>query len=256
MKQLFALAALGLFAAVPVLAAEPAEGGILRKVAPHDRFAPRVRTLNGVGKLTPAEHPSLSGWGTSGLPRWQVPLGHDVSELSLYYLVFEGKNRNLEKLAEKLSGSWVAISGRVEQRSYVLVRRPGRPGEPVLKDARVVSLTVLVVDSLVEAPVRRQVKPLQPVRVTVTAEVKWFGNHYSREPNGLIRGTAKWCPWEGCYIVLNGRTVRLLDLPGDIVDHQGYRGQTFVLVGRLEQRAGGDRGVPPDVLVVESFRRV
>jgi hypothetical protein len=53
---------------------------------------------------------------------------------------------------------------------------------------------------------------------------------------------------------VNGRTIRLQGLPGDVVDQQGYRGQTLVLVGRLERHQDGPR-VPPDVLVVESFRR-
>jgi hypothetical protein len=253
MKQLFALAVLGLFAAVPVLAAEPAEGGLLRKVVPHDKFAPRPRMLSGIGQLTPAEHKPRPGFSTAHLPRWQVVLGDALSEQALYYLVFDGKKKSLEKLADKLKGAWVKVNGRVERRNFPLSRVPRRPGGPVFSDRPHVSLTVLVVDSLEEVPAE-QVGPRQPARVTVKAKLHYVGNSYSRTKEGGIVGTLKGYPWEGCYIVLNGRTVWLVGLPGDLVDYQGYQGQTLVLVGRLERRPGDKVGLTPDALVVESFQ--
>jgi hypothetical protein len=243
MKQLFALAALGLFAAVPL----SATGSTL---VPPDRFPAKPQVLSGIGRLTPAEDASPTGWRTLGLPRWQVRLGEDT-----YYVVFEGKMKEeMEKLAERLSGNWVLVSGRVERRTFEMVRRCNRAGTPFFKDPRVTALNVLVVDGLTDFPMER-VKPAPSVRVTLTAQVHYVGNAYSRMPDGSIIGTLRGHPWEGCYIVLNGRTVRLVGLPGDMVDQQGYRGQTLVLVGRLEHRPTRNPAVPGDVLVVESFRR-
>ena len=61
----------------------------------------------------------------------------------------------------------------------------------------------------------------------------------------------------GCYVELDGRTVRVEGLPGDMADQQGYAGQTLILVGRLGLRPVGRSwgAVPPEVLAVESFRR-
>ena len=165
MKQLFALTALGLFAAVPVLTAGPAEGGILRKIVPHDKLAPRPRMLGGIGRLTPAEHKPRLGCSTELLPRWQIVLGDASSEQTLYYLVFDGKKKSLEKLAGKLKGAWVKVRGRVERRQFPLSRVPHRPGGPVFSDRPHATLTVLVVDSLEEAPVRPDAKPRQPAKV-------------------------------------------------------------------------------------------
>jgi hypothetical protein len=260
MKPLFALTALGLFAAVPVLAAPTAPGTGLG-IVPRQKFPPRLpmpklHLIDGTGKLTPAAYKGLSGWKTGHLPRWQIQLGKDT-----YYLVFSGKNAELEKLAEKLSGSWVNIGGLVERRSFGLGRKPWRPGEPVFQDLKLVSLNVLIVYTLEAAPLK-SILFGEPVRVTVQAKVEWFGNAYRREKNGVISGTCKLCAWEGCYIVLNGRTVRVAGLPGDdVIAQQGYRGQTLVLVGRLEQRPGGGLvtphfgRIPPDVLIVDSFRK-
>jgi hypothetical protein len=92
-----------------------------------------------------------------------------------------------------------------------------------------------------------------PARFVIRAEVKWFGNSYCRMPNGTIAGTCKYCEWEGCYIVVDGKTIRLSALPGnDIVDQQNYRGKTLVLVGLLLQQPLG-KTVPPDVLIVDRF---
>jgi hypothetical protein len=91
-----------------------------------------------------------------------------------------------------------------------------------------------------------------PKHFVIVADIKWAGNHYFHMPGGGIAGTCMLCPWEGCYIVVHGKTIRLADLPGDIVDQQSYRGRTLVLVGRLV-REPGDRLVPPDVLIVEKF---
>jgi hypothetical protein len=91
-----------------------------------------------------------------------------------------------------------------------------------------------------------------PAHFVIRAEVKWFGNYYWRDSNGLIAGTTKYCAWESCYIEVNGRIVRLQGLPGDIVDQYGYRGKTLVLVGRLVQQKTSN-GVPPNVLIVDSF---
>jgi hypothetical protein len=77
-------------------------------------------------------------------------------------------------------------------------------------------------------------------RFVIRAGVKWFGNAYGRDPNGLIYGTLKGCDWESCYIVVDGRKILVAGLPGDIVDQQHYHGKTMVLVGRL-LRFGADR---------------
>src|SRR5262249_18014844 len=145
------------------------------------------------------------------------------------------------------------VRGRVERRSFALGRQPARPGDPVFQDALLVKLNVLVVEALEPTPLESR-RTAEPVRVTVRAEIKWFGNSHSRGPGGVIISTCKWSPWGGCYIELEGRRVRVQGLPGDIVEQYGYRGQTFVLVGRLERQEGDPR-VPPDVLIVESFRR-
>jgi hypothetical protein len=164
MKKLLALAALGLIAPVAVLADEPAEGGDARSIVPQGKFSPGPRVLSGIGQLMPAEHKPRPGFAATHLPRWQVVLGDDVSEQALYYLVFDGK-KDLEKLADKLKGAWVKVRGRVERRQFPLSRVPHRPGGPVFADRPHATLTVLVVDSLEEAPVRRDAKPLQPARV-------------------------------------------------------------------------------------------
>jgi hypothetical protein len=244
MKKLLALTALGLFAATSVNASAVSLGGL-----PPPRLKPDAPVLSGLARLRPAVYDSLDGWRTSYLPRWQVQLGGNT-----YYLVFQGKG-DLEKLVEKNRDVWWwRISGRVERRTYVLGRQPDRPGAPVFQDARVVPLTVLVVESLEPTPLE-SIRPAESGRVTVRATVRWYGNAYGRMPDGSIIGTLKGCPWEGCYIVVNGTTIRLQGLPGDMVTQQGYAGQTLVLVGRLV-RHEGDRMVPPDVLVVESFQRV
>jgi hypothetical protein len=244
MKPFFALTALCLFGTFSLHASERAPGGLLPPGGPK----PDNPVLGGLARLRPAVHEPMPGWNTSGLPRWQADFRGRT-----YYLVFDGKC-NLEQLVEKNRDVWWwKIRGRAEARSFVLVRKPWPPAAPVLKDARIVTLNVLVVESLETTPLENAC-PAESARITVTAKVGWFGNSYSREPNGTICGTCKWCPWEGCYIMLNGGKVRLQGLPGDIVTQQGYRGQTLVLTGRLE-RQGDDPRVPPDVLVVESFRR-
>jgi hypothetical protein len=237
MKRLFACTALCLFGTLPLHAADCPVG------------KPTAPVLSGLARLRPAVHEPMPGWtAESRLPRWQVHLGGRT-----YYLVFDGK-KDLQTLVEKNREVWWwKVRGRAEYRTFTLVRKSARPGDPVLKDARVLQLNVLVVESLVPT-LLEVLRRAESVRVNVCAEIKWFGNSYSREPNGLIRSTPKWCPWEGCYIMLEGRRVRVLGLPGDIVDQQGYRGQTLVLVGRLERQDGGPN-VPPDVLVVESFQR-
>jgi len=152
---------------------------------------------------------SLHGWKTSYLPRWQAQLGGNT-----YYLVFQGK-RNLEELVEKNRDVWWwKIRGRVEQRTYGLGRQPARPGDSVFQDLRPVVLNVLVVESLETTPLE-SIRPIESGRVTVRATVRWHGNAYGRLPNGMTVGTLKGYPWEGCYIVLEGRTVRLKGLPGD-----------------------------------------
>jgi hypothetical protein len=104
-----------------------------------------------------------------------------------------------------------------------------------------------------------------PAHFAIRAEVKWFGNAYGRDLNGGIIGTLKGCDWESCYIVVDGRKVLVEGLPGDIVDQQGYNGQTLILVGRLV-RFGADRRQHGQltgfrthlagVLIVERFYRV
>jgi hypothetical protein len=254
MKKLLALTALGLLAPAAVLAAEPAVGGPERPIVPPFKLPQPTRFLIGIGQLMPAEYKPRPGFDIRNLPRWQIVLGNDTSEQSLYYLVFDGK-KDLEKLADKLKGTWVQIKGHVERRQFPLNRVPRRPGGPVFADRPHTTLTVLVVDSLEVAPVRPDARPLQQARVTVTAEVKYVGNAYTLMPDGTLQSTAVGYPWEGCYIVLNGRRVRLEGLPGDIVHHQSYHGQTLVLSGRLEHRRVPP-GWPSDVLVVESFRGV
>jgi hypothetical protein len=108
-------------------------------------------------------------------------------------------------------------------------------------------------------------KRSDPDHFVIRAEVRWFGNAYGRDPNGGIYGTLKGCDWESCYIVVDGRTILVAGLPGDIVDQQGYNGQTLVMVGRLV-RFGADRrqhgkltGFRTQlggVLIVERFYRV
>jgi hypothetical protein len=244
MKKLLALTAVGLFAAASVNASAAPLGGL---VPPHG-LKPDAPVLSGVARLRPAVYDSLRGWQTSHLPRWQAQLGGNT-----YYLVFPGKG-NLEELVEKRRDVWWwKIRGRVEQRRFVLGRQSARPGDPVVQDALLVSLTVLVVEGLETTPLE-SIRPAESGRVSVRATVKWYGNAYGRMPDGSIIGTLKGYPWEGCYIELDGRKVRLQGLPGDRVTQQNYDGQTLVLVGRLERREG-DRQVPPDVLVVESFQR-
>ncbi|MCI0455588.1 MAG: hypothetical protein L0Z62_01245, partial [Gemmataceae bacterium] len=212
--------------------------------------------LEGNGKLSPAQHEPLPGFNTGPLPRWQVRLGGKV-----YYLVFDGK-KQLEDLAARINRGWVKIRGRVERRTFALGRGPRPDGRPVTKEALLVPLTVLVVDSLDESELEH-VQPDRPVHVTVRhvtvrAEVQWHGNRYFRLPNGGIASTKKLYAWESCYIVVDGREVRVEGLPGDILVQQAYHGQTLTLVGRLVQRPDTSRlgPVPPDVLIVGSFRRV
>jgi hypothetical protein len=244
MKKLFAFTALCLFGTLPSHASEPSLG---RPMLPVDQ-KPDAPVLSGLGRLRPAAYEPTLGWSTAGLPRWQVQIGGQT-----YYLVFHGK-KDLEQLVEKNRQVWWwKVRGRVERRNFTLYRQPARPGDPVFTDARILALNVLVVESL-EPTLLEGRRIAEPVRMTVRAEIKWFGNSYCREPNGVISGTCKWCPWEGCYIELEGRRVRVQGLPGDIVDQQGYRGQTLVLVGRLERQQGCLRMLP-DVLVVESFQR-
>jgi hypothetical protein len=105
-----------------------------------------------------------------------------------------------------------------------------------------------------------------PAHFAIQAQVHWFGNGYGRLPNGGIIGTLKGCDWESCYIVMDGRKVLVDGLPGDIVDQQGYGGQTLVLVGRLvpfgsERRQPhgaltGFRSNLGGVLIVDRFYRV
>jgi hypothetical protein len=236
MTTTFAFTALYLFGALPLQAADP----------PADK--PTAPVLSGLARLRPAVHEPMPGWTTGDLPRWQVQLGGRT-----YYLVFDGK-KDLQTLVEKNRYVWWwKVRGRAECRTFTLGRQPARPGDPVLQDARVFSLNVLVVESL-KPSLLETIRRGEEVRVTVCAEIKWFGNSHSREPNGLIRSTTKWCPWEGCYVEMEGRRVRVIGLPGDIAEQYGYRGQVFTLVGRMERRAEGP-GVPPDVLVVESFQR-
>jgi hypothetical protein len=244
MKRLLAFTSLCLLGTLPLHASEPTAGGPPR--AGDGETTPRG--LGGVSRLRPAAYEPMPGWSTGGLPRWQMELGGRT-----YYLVFDG-NKDLEQLVDKRRDVWWwKVRGRAERRDFALGRQPARPGDPVLKDARLLKLDVLVVESLEPTPLEAALHD-KSVRVTVTAEIKWFGNSYGREPNGLIRGTVKWCPWESCYIVVNGRTIRVIGLPGDIVDQYGYRGQTMVLVGRMERRAEGAE-VPPDMLIVERFQR-
>src|SRR5262245_11838060 len=80
MKNLLALAALGLFAPLAVLADEPAEGGDARSIVPQGKFPPGPRVRSGIGQLMPAEHKPRPGFAATNLPRWQMVLGDDVSE--------------------------------------------------------------------------------------------------------------------------------------------------------------------------------
>jgi hypothetical protein len=105
-----------------------------------------------------------------------------------------------------------------------------------------------------------------PSHLAITAKVHWSGNSYGRMPDGQIIGTLMGCDWESCYIVVDGRTVLLHGLPGDIVDQQGYRGQTLILVGQFEQFGSarrqargamtGARMNLGGVLLVDRFYRV
>jgi hypothetical protein len=236
MTIVFAFTALYLFGTLPLHAADPPAG------------KPTAPVLSGLARLRPAMHEPMPGWNTGGLPRWQVQLGGRT-----YFLVFDGKT-DLQTLVEKNRYVWWwKVRGRAEYRTFTLGRQPARPGDPVLQDARVVTLNVLVVESL-EPSLLEAFRRAESVRVTVCTEIKWFGNSHSRMPDGTIMSTCKLCLWEGCYIEMEGRRVRVIGLPGDIAEQYGYRGQVFTLVGRLEQRAEGPR-VPPDVLVVESFQR-
>jgi hypothetical protein len=117
----------------------------------------------------------------------------------------------------------------------------------------------ILADGCVQNPGR----PGTPFKIE--AKVKWFGNHYGRMSNGIIISTLMGCPWEGCYIEVDGKTIRLEGLPGDIVDQQNYVGQTLLLVGRLvheesaqlKPRDGfGTAQMPPDVLIVDAFRKL
>lgn len=96
-----------------------------------------------------------------------------------------------------------------------------------------------------------------PDHFAMFATVKWFGNSYGRDKNGMIFGTCKLCDWESCYIVVNGKTILVVGLPGDIVEQQGYNGQTLFLRGRLiHQKGEPNSKVPSDVLMVDYFSSV
>jgi hypothetical protein len=98
-----------------------------------------------------------------------------------------------------------------------------------------------------------------PAHFVIRAQIQWAGNIYFRMPDGTVGGTLKGCAWEGCYIVANGKTIRVAGLPGDdIVDQQSFKGKTLVLVGQLVYRYTppdlpnlGE--VPPDVLIVDRY---
>src|SRR5262249_45316515 len=151
--------AVGLFPAASVNASAAPIGGL---VAP-PRLKPDAPVLSGIARLRPAVYDSLDGWRTSHLPRWQAPLGGDT-----HFLRFPGKC-NLEEVGEKRRDVWWwKIRGRVEQRSFVLVRQPWRPGAPVLQDARLVTLAVLVVESLETTPLE-SIRPAESGGVTVRA---------------------------------------------------------------------------------------
>jgi hypothetical protein len=84
-------------------------------------------------------------------------------------------------------------------------------------------------------------------KVEIQAKVHYVGNTYSRLPNGTIIGTLRAFPYEGCFIMLNGRQVNLVFQPAmELVDQQSFGGRTLILTGTLNQ----------DVFVVTGYRDV
>jgi hypothetical protein len=251
MRRLFTLAGLCLTATASLITSAAGAAGGSRIVTGTIDCPPEW--VQGITTLTPAQHKTYSSWDTSPLPRWQVRIGAFD-----YYLVFDGK-ANLEKLAARLEKQLVQVRGRVEQRQFILVRAPDPKGGPVLCNAIMVTLPVIVVEYLTEVAFCGT----EPRKLSLRTTVHYVGNSYFRMPDGSIAGTLVGYPYEGCYILLNGKQVRLQFAPEiHLVDLQHFNGKTFVLTGRLETRLARVRWDNPedayelvDVLVVESYRQ-
>jgi hypothetical protein len=247
MNPTFALIALSLFNAAPLFTPESSRPMERWRIEPRPDELRAAFLFDRIAYLSPAVHDSIPGWDTAPLPRWQVRRGGQT-----HYLIFEGK-KDLEELAARLRRGWVQVRGRLEQRAFTLGRLQPPGGGAVTDDGRMVTLTVLVVESLEETELELA-RASQSTRMTVRAEIRWQGNAYGRTPDGQVIRTLKGYAWEGCYIVVDGRTIRVRGLPGDMVVQQNYRGQTLTLVGRLVRQAANP-AAHPDVLIVEEFRR-
>src|SRR5262249_19791203 len=152
----------------------------------------------------------------------------------------------------KLEKCWyVKVTGYSHTRAYSVSRLAPPGGKPVKDDAVIIKLPVIVVEAIAESELESA-----PARIEICGTLRWTGNYYFKEENGLIRGTCKACEWEGYELRTGQSTYRVL-LEGDAAELylRGWNGKTAVVRGRIETRImpGWLRGRPyaADVLIVD-----
>jgi hypothetical protein len=217
-KTLPALAGLGLFLTLPVLAGEPAKQGIIpgKPCIPTDDSITKTVFVEIRGKLIYPKY-----FRTIYPPKDFVTInvGSKTGEAQAFVLEFA--DSKLDALAQKLSGQTVVVKGRLELRKYPsLIYLPTFPKRPTYETRQVVVVT--------------SIEPVESDYVHRTEHVEIKGT-LTFDPSKIMRpyGVSQYITVKGQRYYLHfGKNAGLQKLAGKLT------GETVVVTGTLDRTQG------------------